>query len=156
MNNDPVETTLEQVDSQRRGFLRELLAGGAAVAALPVMTTVALGAPEDQQGAGKGKGGGKGGGKGKGDGKGKGEGGKGKGEGGMPDPARMAAMMIRNFDKDGDKALNEKELVAALTEMAKRRAAGKGKGDGKGKGQGGKGKGEGKGKGQGGKGKAAE
>jgi len=53
MIGNSVETTLEQVDSQRRGFLRELLAGGAAVAALPVMTTVALGAAEDQQGGGR-------------------------------------------------------------------------------------------------------
>ena len=150
MSNELVTAALEQVDSQRRGFLRDLLACGAAVAALPVMTTVAFAAPGDQPGAGKGKGEGKGGAAGKGKG---GEAGKGKGtDGGMPDPAKMAARMIEKFDQDGDKALNERELVAALTEMAKMRAqgaAGKGKGPGgaaagKGKGAlGGKGKGKG-------------
>lgn len=149
--SNPSETALEQVPEHRRGFLRNLLAGGAVAAALPAMSSVTLG--DDQQGAGKGKGGkGGAGGKGAAGGKGKGAaGGKGKGAGGGPDPARMAAMMIQRFDKDGDKALNEKELVEALTEMAKMRAAGKGKG-GQGKGAPGaqgKGKGAGKGKGDG-------
>jgi hypothetical protein len=143
-NEDLTASALEQVDPQRRGFLQQLLTGGAAAAALPVMSTVALGAGNGQ-GAGKGKGG-----------KGlEGKGGKGKGEGGPPDPAKMAAMLLQKFDRDGDKALNERELTAALTEMAKRRSEGgqgKGKGAGEGKGKGAAGGGQGKGKG-GGKGK---
>ena len=51
LKNDPTTKTLDQVDSRRRGFLRELLTGGAAVAVLPAMTTVAF-----AQDAGKGKG----------------------------------------------------------------------------------------------------
>ncbi len=126
--NDPIPSALEQIDERRRGFLGKLLVGGAAVVALPAMSTVVLG-QDGQKGAGKGKGG-----------KGKGDGG-GKGKGGMRDPAKMAAMLIKKFDKDGDNALNQKELAAALTEMAKQRGGGKGKG----KGGGGKGKGKGKG-----------
>jgi hypothetical protein len=123
--NDAMSSALGEVDERRRGFLGKLLVGGATVVALPAMSTVVLG-QDGQKGAGKGKGG-----------KGKGDGG-GKGKGGMRDPAKMAAMLIKNFDKDGDKALNQKELAAALTEMAKQRGGGKGKG-----GAGGKGKGKG-------------
>ena len=124
--NNELHSALEEVDERRRGFLGKLLAGGAAVVALPAMSTVVLG-EQGQNGAGKGKGG-----KGKGGGK-----------GGMRDPAKMAAMLIKKFDKDGDNALNRTELTAALTEMAKHRGGGgKGKGGGRGKGKGG-GKGKG-------------
>ena len=127
---------LELVDARRRKFLRGMLAGGAAVAALPAMSTVALA----QVGGGKGKGGkGKGaGGKGKG-----GPGGKGRpGEGDRPSPEQLAARMIERHDKDDAGKLNAEELTAALTEMMSRRGgqggpggAGQGKGKGKGKGR---------------------
>ena len=84
-------------------------------------------------------------------GKGKGDG-KGKGKGGRPDPRQMATAFLREYDKDGDKALNLEELTAALEgmmqRMQRRQQFGKGKGgfEGKGKGKGGFG-GKGKGKG---------
>lgn len=152
--SDEKNVALQQVNSRRRGFLTKLLAGGAALAALPAMSTMALG-DEDAPEGGKGKGGkGKGGsgGKGKGDG-----GGQGKGTGGRMDPKKMAAEMLAKYDKDGDKALNEQELVAALTALAAQRgsgrggqggAGGSGKGGSQGKGKGGGG-GKGKGKGKG-------
>ena len=135
--NDEAAAVLEQVDSRRRGFLRKLLAGGAAMAALPAMSTVVL-AENGQAGGGKGKGA-----KGKGGGKGKGAKGKGgKGSGGRPDPSRMAAELIKRFDKDGDNALNARELAQALTAMRDRFRSGQGKGSGRpGKGRPGKGKG---------------
>ena len=146
---DLTSEALQNVDARRRGFLGKLLAGGATLTALPAISTVALG--DEKQGAGKGKGG-----KGKGGIGGQGKGGPGQGG---PDPQRMAAQMIARFDEDGDKALNEQELAAALTEMANRRnnlqggqgkgaqgAKGKGNGGGQGKGKGG---GQGKGKGKG-------
>lgn len=158
--NEENQSALDHVDSHRRDFLSKLLAGGAAAAAIPVMSTVAFG--EDEEGGrGKGKGGkGKGGkgkgGKGKG-GKGKGgkgKGGEGKGKGGengrRPSPNQLATRMIKKHDKDGDGALNAKELTDALTEMFQRRQANQGGGSGKGKGKGdGSGKGKGKGKGKG-------
>lgn len=149
--SDETNVALQQVDSRRRGFLTKLLAGGATLAALPAMSTVALG-DETPENGGKGKGG-----KGKGGptGKGKGEaGGQGKGTGGRMDPKRMAAQMLAKYDKDGDKALNEEELVAALTALAAQRGAGRGGQSGKGKGGAGRGGSQGKGKGGvGGKGK---
>ena len=105
MNPNDTETSnaLEQVDPQRRGFLAKMLAGSVA---LPVMSSMVLGATP-QDGSGKG-------GKGKGDGKGKGgstgkggSAGKGKGQPGG-DPAELAKQLLSEFDKDGDKALNEK------------------------------------------------
>src|SRR6476660_8817881 len=102
--NDATASAPGHIDVGRRGFLGKLLAGGAAVAALPAMSTVVLG--KGQQGAGKGK-------------------------GGAHDPAKMAAEMIKTYDKDGDGALNDKELTAALTAIAERRAAHHGKGKGK-------------------------
>ena len=133
---------LQHVDPRRRGFLAKLIAGGVA---LPVMSTVTLGQADGQ-------------GKGKGGAKGKGKGGAGKGAGQAQDPAALAARMISQFDKDGDRALNARELEAALRSMRERRGeqgpggAGKGKGGGAGKGKGGAGKGKGgagKGKGKG-------
>ncbi len=100
-NNDAAVSTLEQVNVGRRGFLGKLLAGGAAVAVLPATSTVVLGA--GQQGAGKGK-------------------------GRARDPAKMAAEMIKTYDKDGDGALNNTELTAALTAIAHRHGKGGGKG----------------------------
>ena len=127
--SDHQETVLEHVDSRRRNFLAKLLAGGAAATALPMMTTEVFG--QDGAGPGQGKGGGNG-----------------KGKGGRPDPARLAALLIKNHDRDGDKALNHRELTAALTELFRRRQQGKG---GPGQGKGGPGKG-GPGQGKGGPG----
>lgn len=151
---------LEHVDARRRRFLGKLLAGGATLAALPAMSTVALGDDEDDGDestpaakgkSGQGKGGQGKGGQGKG---GQGKGGQGgKGGGSRMDPKKMAAEMLKKYDKDGDKALNEKELVAALTAMMKERQQGQGgggQGRGKGGGQGNGGGGQGKGKGGGG------
>ena len=167
MNKNEIENSdlLQHVEPQRRQFLAKLLAGGVA---LPVVSSIALAQPT-QDGKGKGEFGGKG--KGKSGGKGKGElGGKGKGDfagkgkGGFAsntDPAELAAKLLNEFDKDGDKALNLDELTAALESTAQRRGmmggTGKGKGDeagkggaaGKGKGAAGKGKGDKIGKGKG-------
>ncbi len=103
-DNDATASALERVDVGRRGFLGKLLASGAAVAALPAMSTVVFG--KGQQGAGKGK-------------------------GGRRDPAKIAAEMIKTYDKDGDGALNDQELTAALTAIAQQRAARREKGKGK-------------------------
>ena len=149
MNDSQLSNALDHVDPERRGFLAKMLAGGVA---LPVMSSIALG----QTGEGKGKGG-----KGKGEGKAGGAG-KGKGQPGGPgganrDPAEMAKRLISEFDKDGDNALNVRELAAALTAMRDRRGPSGGvPGDGAGKGKGGAGKGgAGKGKGGAGKGQPA-
>ena len=100
-NNDAIDSAPEHIDLGRRGFLGKLLAGGAAVAALPATSTVVFG--KGQQGAGKGK-------------------------GGARDPAKMAEEMIKTYDKDGDGALNDKELAAALTAIVHRHGKGGGKG----------------------------
>lgn len=149
--SDETTVAIQQVDARRRGFLTKLLTGGAALAALPAMSTMALG--DEQAAGGKGKGGG-------GKGKGGEAGGQGKGRGGgrQMDPKKMAAEMLAKYDKDGDKALNEAELVAALTAMVKQRGGqqrGGQQGGGKGKGGGGTG-GSGKGKGGGGRGKGIQ
>lgn len=136
-HDDPRDQVLQHVDERRRGFLRNLLVGGAAVVAAPAMSSFVL--AQDAPAA---------------DGKGK--------VGPMADPAALATRMIQEFDKDGDGALNQAELTAAIT--ASHQRAGKGKGDGakaggvaggKGKGggaAGGKGGGAGGGKGKGGRG----
>ena len=78
-----IDDTLAHVDESRRGFLKGLLLGSAALAALPLMNSNSLAQDQggDQGEAGKGKGKkGKKGGKGDGgDGKGTGDEGKGKG-----------------------------------------------------------------------------
>ena len=135
-----VDLALQEVDESRRGFLGKLLAGGAAAAAIPAMSSVVL--AQGPGGQGKGKGGG-----------GKGKGGGGKGKGGPPEPAQLAAMLIKQHDKDGDGALNLKELTAALQAMRARMQAGKGKGGPGGQGPGGQGRGKGGQGGFGGKGK---
>lgn len=157
MSNRHTSDSLNHVPPQRREFLARLIAGGLAV---PAMTSVALAQPPGGFG-GKGAGGfsgkGKGGGgmQGKGGFAGKGQGGmQGKGKGGMSggaDPAAMAAKLLQEYDKDGDQALNLKELTAALQSLSERRGnMGAGKGNGlAGKGSGGfAGKGKGKGNSQ--------
>ena len=75
-----IDEALAHVDASRRGFLKGLLLGSAALAALPLLKSDAL-AQDAGQGEGKGDdGGGKGKGKGKGK-KGKGDGDEGKGKG---------------------------------------------------------------------------
>jgi hypothetical protein len=134
-HDDPRDQVLQHVDERRRGFLRKLLVGGAAVVAAPAMSSFVL-AQDAPAVAGKGKG------------------------GPTPDPAALAKRMIQEFDKNGDGMLDLEELTAAI--RASHQRAGKGKGDGaKGDGvAGGQGKGggaaDGKGKGggaAGGKGK---
>ena len=75
VDTNSIEQALAHVDESRRGFLKGLLVGSAALAALPLMKSNAL--AQDQGGEGEGgKGKGKKGKKGKGGG---GEGGDGKG-----------------------------------------------------------------------------
>lgn len=141
-HDSPRDQVLQHVDERRRGFLGKLLAGGAAVVAVPAMSSFVLaqGAPA--------------------------AGGEGNG-GPAADPAALATRIIQEFDKDGDGALNQAELTAAITAAHQRAGKGKGGGakgggaaGGQGKGggaAGGKGKGGGaaggKGGGAGGKGK---
>lgn len=60
---DAVENALANLDEDRRGFLKTILLGSAAVAAMPVITSVMLGqdappnTPRPDGGQGKGKGG---------------------------------------------------------------------------------------------------
>jgi hypothetical protein len=140
IHDNHLDQVIEHVDQRRRGFLRNLLAGGAALVAVPAMSAYALGADAAAP-AGKG--------------------GKGKGGAGGPaaDPETLAARMIQEFDKDGDKALNQEELTAAIRASHERAGQGKGGGAGGAKGKGGgagggkgKGGGAGGGKGKGGRG----
>jgi hypothetical protein len=130
IHDNHLDQAIGHVDQRRRGFLRNLLAGGAALATVPAMSAYALGADAAAP-AGKG--------------------GKGKGGAGGPaaDPEALAARMIQEFDKDGDKALNQEELTAAIRASHERAGQGKGGGAGGGKGKGG---GAGGGKGKGGRG----
>jgi len=132
-HDDPRDQVLQHIDERRRGFLGKLLVGGAAVVAAPAMSSFVL-AQDAPAAAGKGKG------------------------GPTADPAALATQMIREFDKDGDGALNQAELTAAIT--ASHQRAGKGKGGAPAAGGGapaagggrGKGGGAGGGKGKGGAG----
>ncbi|MCC9642088.1 hypothetical protein LOC71_07365 [Rhodopirellula sp. JC740] len=47
-----------------------------------------------------------------------------RGMAGQMDPSKIAARLIKEHDKDGDGALNEAELVAALTAMRNLRGQG--------------------------------
>lgn len=87
-HDDPRDQVLQHVDERRRGFLRKLLVGGAAVVAAPAMSSFVL-AQDAPVVAGKGKG------------------------GPTADPASLATQMIQEFDKDGDGKLNLAELTAA-------------------------------------------
>ena len=73
-----IEDALSHVDESRRGFLKGLLLGSAALAALPLMKSNALAQDQGEGDEGKGKGK-KGKGK-KGKGEGKGDEGQGKGD----------------------------------------------------------------------------
>jgi hypothetical protein len=73
-NKDRIDSILDQVQPERRTFLKRLVGGGAlAVLALPASGLLAQ-PGQDGDGKGKGDGEGKGKGKGKGNGKGKGKG----------------------------------------------------------------------------------
>jgi hypothetical protein len=74
-----LENALSQVNEERRGFLKKLLIGSAAVAILPLMTSSVMAQDGGDAGKGDGKDGKKGGKKGK-KGDGKGDDGKGKGD----------------------------------------------------------------------------
>ena len=130
-HDDPRDQVLQNVDERRRGFLGKLLVGGAAVVAAPAMSSFVL-AQGALAAAGKGKG------------------------DPAADPAALATRMIQEFDKDGDGALNQTELTAAITAAHQRAGKGKGGGAAGGKGKGGgavggkeKGGGAGGGKGKG-------
>ena len=111
----------KQLDGHRRSFLGRLLAGGAAIAAVPVIAALARGGDEEAvtvvpvKGKGKGKGG-----KGKAAGGGKG--------GPVANAEALAARMIAEFDKDGDKALNQAELAAAIAAVHARGRTSQGQG----------------------------
>ena len=96
---------LSHVDGRRRSFLGKLLAGGAAIAAVPAIAALVRGEEDVVRVVPV-----------------KGKGGKGKAAGGgMGGPVvnakALAKRMIAEFDKDGDKALNQEELAAAIQAM---------------------------------------
>ncbi len=126
------KTFLEENPSpaQRRGFLTTLLAGVSTgfmgIAVVPLLTAIGRGAPPPRNG-GRGGGGGRGGqggGRGGAAQAGNGQGGNGQG------PAQLAAMLIQQFDQDGDRALNQRELAMALMAMQQRMNAAGGQGAG--------------------------
>ncbi|MFP6677024.1 MAG: hypothetical protein VB878_18210 [Pirellulaceae bacterium] len=119
----------ENVTARRRGFLTTLVAGVYGIAILPLLTAVGLGAPQGARGRGRpGQPGGAGGAGGAGGG----------GGGGRPTPAQLSAMLIQQFDRDGDRALNQRELMMALVSLQQRMGGGGGQG-GAGRGAGGQG-----------------
>ncbi|MEP4682582.1 MAG: EF-hand domain-containing protein, partial [Rhodopirellula bahusiensis] len=105
-NQNEVQTQPIAGAPPRRRFLMKLLAGGAA---LPLISSVAFaqkpnrmakdadGNPQARR----------------------------RGAAGMQmDPSKIAAKLIKDHDKDGDGALNAKELVAALTALREGRGQG--------------------------------
>jgi hypothetical protein len=95
----------KQLDGHRRSFLGRLLAGGAAIAAVPAIAALARGEEDVVTVVPL-----------------KGKGGKGKAAGGgmggpVANAEALAKRMIAEFDKDGDKALNQAELAAAIQAM---------------------------------------
>ena len=99
---------LEQLDGHRRSFLGRLLAGGAAIATVPAIAVIARGEEDVVKVVPV-----------------KGKGGKGKAAGGgmggpVANAEALAARMIAEFDKDGDKALNQAELATAIKAMHER------------------------------------
>ena len=53
MAKESIEKALAQVDNERRGFLKGLLLGSAALAALPLITSTAVAQEGDTNGTGK-------------------------------------------------------------------------------------------------------
>lgn len=129
----------KQLDGHRRSFLGRLLAGGAAIAAVPAIAALARGEEDVVTVVPV-----------------KGKGGKGKAAGGgmggpVANAEALAARMIAEFDKDGDKALNQAELAAAIEAVHERGRTSQGQGTVGGKSQGGvAGQGRGTGAGAGG------
>lgn len=78
----------------------------------------------------------------------RGKGGRGQADGAQREPAQLAATMMKQFDKDGDKKLSTSELTALLTSLRDRRGGKQGGTDGarRSRGQDGQGKAKGKGK----------
>ena len=144
----PSESKLKQLDGHRRSFLGKLLAGGAAIAAVPVTAAVARGEDDVVTVVPV-----------------KGKGGKGKAAGGgisgpVASAESLAASIVAEFDKDGDKALNQAELAAAIKAMHERGRTSQGQGTAGGQSQGGvasqgRGRGTGTGGGRRGGGKGA-
>ena len=130
---------LKQLDGHRRSFLGRLLAGGVAIAAVPAIAAIARGEGDVVTVVPV-----------------KGKGGKGKAAGdGMGGPVAnaeaLAARMIAEFDKDGDKALNQAELAAAMKAVHERGRTSHGQETAGGQSQGGvAGQGRGRGTGTGG------
>ena len=127
---------LKQLDGHRRNFLGRLLAGGAAMAAVPAIAVVARGEEDVVTVVPV-----------------KGKGGKGRAAGGstggpVANAESLAARMIAEFDKDGDKALNQVELAAAIAAVHERGRTSQGQGTAGGQSQGG-GAGQGRGRGTG-------
>lgn len=133
------ESKLKQLDGHRRSFLGKLLAGGVAIAAVPAIAAVARGEEDVVTVVPV-----------------KGKGGKGKAAaGGMGGPLAnaeaLAARMIAEFDKDGDKALSQAELAAAIKAVHERGRTSQGQGTAGRQSQGGvAGQGRGRGTGTGG------
>ncbi len=129
----------KQLDGHRRSFLGRLLAGGAAIAAVPAIAALARGEEDVVTVVPV-----------------KGKGGKGRAAGGgmggpVANAEALAARMIAEFDKDGDKALNQAELAAAIEAVHERGRTSQGQGTVGGKSQGGvAGQGRGTGAGAGG------
>jgi len=108
----------DKTPARRRGFLTTLMAGLYGITVLPLLTAVSHGAaPQGGRGGAGGAGGGGGG---------------GAGGGGGPSPAQLATMMIKQFDRDGDRALNQRELMMALVTLQKQRMGGGGGAGGQG------------------------
>lgn len=72
------------------------------------------------------------------------KGARGKADGAQRDPAQLAVMMMKQFDKDGDRKLNTAELTSLLTSLRNRRGGANGP-----RGEDGQGKAKGKGKSKG-------
>lgn len=107
---------LKQLDGHRRSFLGRLLAGGAAIAAVPAIAAIARGEEDVVKVVPV-----------------KGKGGKGKAAGGgmggpVANAEALAARMIKEFDKDDDKALDQAELAAAIKAVHERGRTSHGRG----------------------------
>ena len=114
-----------QLEKHRRRFLGRLLAGGAAIVAVPAIAAIARGEEDVVTVVPV-----------------KGRGGKGKAAGGgmggpVANAEALAVRMIAEFDKDGDKALNQAELAAAIKAVHERGRTSQGQGTAGGQSQGG-------------------
>ncbi|TWU32503.1 hypothetical protein [Novipirellula artificiosorum] len=113
-HNHSFEQALRQIVELDRGLLAKSLVRGAALAAVLAMTTITQADDQADQ-KGKGRGGAVRGGRG----------------GPIEDTATIAARMIMEFDKNGDKSLNQGELAEAIKAAHQRGMQGAGGGRGK-------------------------